>query len=111
MLSPWSRMKGLYFNEDKEPDNFMYNFKKDMDDFEWEHGHEDGKVHVRIKADTPEQYYENLNKMEEINSMINVYINSSKKDNIIVEKTEDVDAKLVDEDDTESDDGNVNEES
>ena len=109
MLSPWSRMEGLYFDETKEEDHFMYDFKKDMDDYEWEHQDPDGKIHLRINPKDAEDYYRVLNNLAEINDGINVYMNATNEDNIIIEKSEDVDAKNVDEDDEEKS-NDVNEE-
>lgn len=60
ILSPFSKIKGLYFNNDGEPDFFLTEFVKDINRLIKKEGHEC----IEIEFETKEEYYEIMNYVE-----------------------------------------------
>ena len=81
VLSPFGKINGLYFNDSREPDDYMYNFKQDISKIM----KEDGVEYVEILADNKEQYYEILDKLSEFNNNITISGTSKNKEIIIIE--------------------------
>ena len=51
VLSPFGQIEGLYFNNSSEPDDFEFNFKKDLSRVL----EEEGVERIEIKADNKEE--------------------------------------------------------
>lgn len=64
VLSPFGKIKGLYFNEDSEPDDFMFDFMEDMkkilekEDIEY----------LDVNFKNREEYYKAMNMLREFNT-------------------------------------------
>ena len=90
VLSPFGKIDGLYFNNSREPDDFMFDFKKDikkiMDDEDVEY--------LEIKVDNKDDYYKVLSELSNFNDNA-ITVNGTSKDvyTVIVENEEDVDKK------------------
>jgi hypothetical protein len=85
VLSPFSKIQGLYFDESKEPDDFMYDFKNDMDRIL---SSEDVE-HIQITTETKEDYYRLLDELQKFNKdSMTVYGVSKDKCTVIVENEE-----------------------
>ena len=56
LLSPWSEIKGFNFDPKPETDHFFYEFKKDMEERNWEKNEPDKFDYVRIESDSKERY-------------------------------------------------------
>lgn len=54
-------MEGLHFNNDPEPDGFLFEFMDDIKDMMKKHG----KEYVEVEFDSPEEYYEVMNHINE----------------------------------------------
>lgn len=86
VLSPFGKIDGLYFNDSREPDNYMFNFKQDLDKIM----ENEGVEYVKIEADNKNDYYRILNDLCKFNKdAIKVSGTSREKFEVIVEKTED----------------------
>jgi hypothetical protein len=88
ILSPFGKIEGLYFNNSKEPDDFTYEFKKDLSEIL-----EDEDVeYIQINADNKQDYYKILDEMLHFNkNAIKISGTSREEYTILVEKTEDPD--------------------
>lgn len=64
ILSPFSKIKGLYFNDENEPDNFMFEFRNDIERILKEKGVE----YIDIKVDNKEDYYRIMNNLSNFNN-------------------------------------------
>lgn len=90
VLSPFGKIDGLYFNNSREPDDFMFDFKKDikkiMDDEDVEY--------LEIKVDNKDDYYKLLSELSNFNDNA-ITVSGTSKDvyTVIVENEEDVDKK------------------
>ena len=61
-LSPFSKdIKGLYFNDDPEPDNFIGEFRNSVQEIL----DEEGAEYISIKFDDPQDYYNILNELHQ----------------------------------------------
>lgn len=98
LLSPWSRINGFYFDSTPEKDNFMYEFRNDLNDKDWKQKDDDGYDVIKINSDTKEKYFEVLNRLSEINSEITAYYPDDDS-LLVIEDTEDIDVS------TEKDEG------
>lgn len=89
VLSPFGQIKGLYFNNSSEPDDFEFNFKQDLSRIL----DEEGVEKIEIKADNKEDYYKILDELAEFNkNCITVSGTSKEKYTLIVEEYKDLDA-------------------
>ena len=102
VLSPFGQIEGLYFNNSSEPDDFEFNFKKDLSRVL----EEEGVERIEIKADNKEDYYKILDQLYEFNKgCITVSGTSKEKYTLIVEEYKDLDvAPLANEKDKKTGD-------
>ena len=63
VLSPFCKMEGLHFNNDPEPDGFLFDFMTDVRDMMNKHG----KEFIEVEFESPEDYYEVMNNINEFN--------------------------------------------
>ena len=90
VLSPFGKIDGLYFNNSREPDDFMFDFKKDIKKIM----DEDNVDYLEIKVDNKDDYYKLLSELSNFNDNA-ITVNGTSKDvyTVIVENEEDVDKK------------------
>ena len=90
VLSPFGKIDGLYFNNSREPDDFMFDFKKDIKKIM----DEDDVDYLEIKVDNKDDYYKLLSELSNFNDNA-ITVNGTSKDvyTVIVENEEDVDKK------------------
>lgn len=94
LLSPWGRIKGFYFDSNPEEDHFLYEFKQDLEDKEWEKVEEnDNKYHLKINSSSKERYFEVLGKMQSMTNDVQAFGTSLEDPTMILESAEDVDEK------------------
>ena len=96
LLSPWSEIKGFNFDPKPETDHFLYEFKKDMEERDWEKNEPDKFDYVRIESDSKERYFDVLNKLAEISADTTVYYTPTDDTNFIIQPEEDIDAPKED---------------
>ena len=90
VLSPFGKIDVLYFKNSREPDDFMFDVKKDikkiMDDEDVEY--------LEIKVDNKDDYYKLLSELSNFNDNA-ITVSGTSKDvyTVIVENEEDVDKK------------------
>lgn len=84
-------MKGSHFDDSKEDDNFMYEFKRDLEDKDWEANEDEYSV-IRIDSKDKDRFFQVMDEISKVNSKITVYGTSS-EDDYIIEETEDLDVK------------------
>ena len=87
VLSPFGKINGLYFNDSREPDEYMYNFKQDISKIM----KEDGVEYIEILADSKEQYYDILDKLADFNNNNITISGTSKNKEIIIIENDDKD--------------------
>ena len=92
LLSPWSEIKGFNFDPEPETDHFFYEFKKDMEEKDWEKNEPEKFDYVRIESDSKERYFDVLNKLAEISADTTVYYTPTDDTNFIIQPEEDIDA-------------------
>ena len=61
VLSPFCKMDGLYFNNDPEPDGFIFSLIDELKTVM----ESEGKEYVGIEFDSPEEYYSVMNHVNE----------------------------------------------
>lgn len=89
ILTPFGKIDGLYFDNSKEPNDFEYNFKKDLEKITSDDGYE----HIGLKADNKEEYYEALDKILEFNKdIITIERKLKEEQDIIQEEFKDLDS-------------------
>ncbi len=87
ILSPFSKIDGLYFNTEGEPDSFLVNFIKDINRII----KEDGKDLLEIEFETKEDYYEVMNYVERfLDDDIRVFGTFRDKPSVIFEREPDM---------------------
>lgn len=87
LLSPFSKIKGLYFDDSKEPDNFMYEFKKDLKRILADKG----VNYVDINLDNKDDFYKVMNNLADfINDDIKMYWRTANDLNITLERVEEL---------------------
>jgi hypothetical protein len=100
-LSPYSDIKGLYFDDSDEPDDFKFDFIKDMSNIL----KKENVSSITIDFDNKEDYYRTVNELRELSDKnINVYATSKVNSyDIILEDEEDLEeAKNQDQKDIKS---------
>lgn len=104
ILSPFGKIEGLYFNNSSEPDDFTFDFKKDIKNIM----DKDGVEYLEINCDNKKDYYKILNALVDFNED-SITVSGTSKDNfkIIVENSEDADSDENDTDDDALDDENL----
>lgn len=90
VMSPFCEIDGLYFDLESEPDEFIYNYRKDIE----EHLKQNGSIILPIECNTKEEYYGILNKANHI-TKTQIKIESIPKNTINA---------IVDEDDNDDED-------
>ena len=82
LLSPYNKMKGLYFNDDNEPDDFLLEFKKSIKEL----AEKDGKYYIDISYDDRETFDKIMDKIVVFNNdKIKVFGTSINKIRISIE--------------------------
>ena len=87
-MSPFCEIDGLYSDIESEPDEFIYNDRRDIE----EHLKNSGSIVVQIESRTKEEYYDVLNRANHI-TKTQIKIESVPKNtiNAIVDEEEDDD--------------------
>ena len=86
MLSPFGPIQGLYFNNNPEPDDYEYDFKKDIDNIMDNMCNKNNIDYITIKASDKKTYYNILDELLKFNkNAIKVYSVSNDDDVIIIE--------------------------
>ena len=79
ILSPFGPIKGFYFNDSKEPDNYKFEFKEDLSRIMKESNAE----YVEIKCDNIDDYNKILDELVEFNKNC-ITVNGTSKDNMTI---------------------------
>ena len=89
ILSPFGKIDGLYFNDSREPDGYMFDFKQDIRDIM----KNENVDYIEIKMDNKEDYYKMLDSLSNFNKDC-ITVNGTSKDlyTIVVEEPEDIDS-------------------
>lgn len=93
LLSPYSKIKGLSFDDSMEPDNFRFEFLKAVKEVL----KEDGVDYIDIDFDNRDDYYSFVNNLHDFNEKnINVNFVSKKKEyeHVLTEEEEDLEETL-----------------
>lgn len=91
MLSPFGKMDGLYFDDSMEPDNFIFDFKKSVEEIV----KRKGVTYVSVKFDTKEDYYKAMNLLRNFNDE-KIHVSSTSKEDdmeLIIEPELNMDEK------------------
>lgn len=64
-LTPMAKTNGLYFTEVHEPENFGYEFSKQIENYE---DRDDMDVYIDVSKLGEEEYYDTIEKLDEIAS-------------------------------------------
>ena len=90
-LSPYSDMKGFYFDDSDEPDNYKFDFIKRTRELL----REDGVESIVINFETKEDYYRLLKEMREFteNNVKVSYTSRIKEYEVVLEEEEDMEEK------------------
>lgn len=100
VLSPFCKMKGLHFNNDPEPDGFIFEFMDDIRNMMKTHG----KEYVEVEFNSPEEYYEVMNNINEFTkNNINCYGVSRNAPVVVFTQEEELKAEHEIEPDAEED--------
>lgn len=82
LLSPYSNMDGLYFNNSQEPDDFMYDFKKDLEKIM----KNKENTYIELKVNNKEDYHKALSLIHQMhNESMKVYSTSIDENALIIE--------------------------
>lgn len=89
LLTPYSKMDGLYFDDSMEPDDSIFDLKRSIEKI----AEQKGVTFIKIDFETKEDYYEAMNNLRSFNNEnIHVYSTSREDDlSIIVEPDADLD--------------------
>ena len=87
-LTPFSNLKGLYFNDSKEPNDFIYDLKQNLVKVL----EEEGVECIDIQCSDKEDYYRILDSFAKFNKEnIKIYATSRQAYDIVMEKVTDSD--------------------
>lgn len=91
MLSPYSKMDGLYFDDSMEPDDSIFAFKRSIEKI----AEKEEVDFIKIDFETKEDYYEAMNLLRSFsNEQIHVHSTSREDDlSIVVESDADLDTR------------------
>ena len=99
ILSPFGKIEGLYFNDSREPDDYEFAFKQDIEKIM----KADGVKYIEITAENKEDYYRILDKLSELNKNAVVVSGTSRNPlTLIIEDTRENDVDEDGKDDSES---------
>lgn len=103
ILTPFGKIKGLYFDDSNEPNDFEYSIKKDIEKI----SENDGYEHIRIEADNQEEYYDALDEILNFNKDL-IFITGKSKEqcDIVEEEFKDLDSGNSSSDNIERSDNN-----
>ena len=62
LLSPWGKIKGLYFDDSMETGNFFWNLQHDLN----EYYRDKGKIYIMMEFDKEEDYYSALYQLQQM---------------------------------------------
>ena len=80
-MSPFTKLKSLYFNEENEPDDFRFNFMKRVEEIL----DEDGVDYIGIKCDNKIDFYNLMSMLNKSNKHVSAYGTSREEYNIIID--------------------------
>ena len=89
LLSPFSEINGLYFDDSDEPDDFFFNLSKDVE----KRCKNQGVSFIKLNFDNPNDYYNALKEMERFTEE-NIKVSGTSREGqyeMIVEEEEDMD--------------------
>lgn len=86
VISPFTKLDSLYFNEDKEPDNFRYNFREDIAAIM----RQEGVEYIDIQCNNKTDFYSALRQMEEFTDLnVKAYGSSTENYTIVIDNKKD----------------------
>ena len=91
-ISPWCELDGFEFNNSVEGDQFMYEFRQDLLDKEWEKNNTDYD-YLRFSPKNKEDFFKSLGKLEDLSHNVVAFGDSPENPGIVVEDSEDIDEK------------------
>lgn len=91
LLTPYSKMDGLYFDDSMEPDDSIFAFKRSIEKI----AEQKNVDFIKINFETKEDYYEAMNLLRSFNNeQIHVHSTSREDDlSIVVESDADLDTR------------------
>lgn len=69
LLSPWGKIKGLYFDDSMETGNFFWNLQHDLNQY----FHDKGKIYIMMEFEKEEDYYSALYDLQQMNEDVHCY--------------------------------------
>lgn len=69
LLSPWGKIKGLYFDDSMETGNFFWNLQHDLQ----EYYASKGKIYIMMQFEREEDYYNALYQLQQTNELVHCY--------------------------------------
>lgn len=69
LLSPWGKIKGLYFDDSMETGNFFWNLQHDLNQY----FHDKGKIYIMMEFEKEEDYYSALYDLQQMNDDVHCY--------------------------------------
>lgn len=69
LLSPWGKIKGLYFDDSMETGNFFWNLQHDLNQY----FHDKGKIYIMMEFEKEEDYYSALYELQQMNEDVHCY--------------------------------------
>ena len=99
VLSPFTKLKSLYFNEDNEPDDFRFNFMKRIEEIL----DKDGVDYIGIKCDNKIDFYNLMSMLDKSNKHVTAYGTSREEYNIVIDNSKMTDSS----DDSDEDDDDI----
>ena len=99
VLTQFGKIDGLYFNNKKEPDDFVFEFNKDLSKVMKDNDF----TYIEIEVDNKEDYYKLLNDLSKFNNeCIKISGVSKKEFKVIIEN--DIDKNIEEEDEDNNED-------
>lgn len=84
ILSPFGKIKGLHFNDSREPDGYEFSVKKDLDRILKEEGYH----RIEIEVDTADDYYRLIDELCNFNRTAITVSGTSKNPRLVIVETE-----------------------
>lgn len=79
VISPFSNLSSLYFSEELEPDDVMYNLNNKIDDIL----EKEDEIVIKLNCKDKMEFYDVLSKIDDVKNKCNVYVTST--DSIIID--------------------------